>query len=362
MKRYAIRHGEHLAIGLDSIQRDAAGFFIMCGDGAPDNDRVGDVEIVHVRGPLMHWDDGGGDSYEAIDGRVEAALAGRREGAEDAAPKAVVMRIDSPGGLVAGFTACVEKLRARAKAAGVDLIAYVDETAASGGYGLACACSQIVGPAAMLVGSVGVISTIGSQAERNALDGIDVRLVTSGSRKADGNPHAPITDGALAAEQTRVDDLAAQFFALVGTARHMTPAKVAALQAGVFLGKKAVKAGLSDAVMAFDDLVVALNARPAKAAKTEKVAQPLDKSAQPGPHVMAHASNPERAMSVKLESKILKLEAEIAGATGPAASALRSRLVILQAAKAEMDDDDGDDDGDDGDKGDDDDGEESKAE
>ena len=47
-------------------------------------------------------------------------------------------------------------------------------------------------------------------------------------------------------------------------------------------------------------------------------------------------------MAVKLEHKILKLEAEIAKASGAAAAALRSRLVILQAAKAEMDDEDGD--------------------
>ena len=261
MKRYALRNGEHLAIATDAIHRDAAGFFLLCGPDAPDNERKGDVEIVHVRGPLMHWAGDGGDSYEAIEGRLRQALAGAREGSEPVKPKAVVMRIDSPGGLVAGFMQCVAKLRRMSKDAGIELVAYVDETAASGGYGLACACSQIVGPPSMIVGSVGVISTIGSQAARNAQDGLDVRLVTSGARKADGNPHGPITPGALAAEQGRVNDLASQFFAMVGTARRMSPPRVASLQAGIYLGKKAVKAGLADDLLDFDDLVPALNAR-----------------------------------------------------------------------------------------------------
>ena len=138
MNRYALRTGEYLAISPDAIQRDQDGFFLMLGPDVPESERVGSVAIVHVRGALAHYKTGGGDSYEAIEERVRAAF--------DDDPAAVVLRIESPGGVVAGLNETVLRLRATSAERGIPLIAYVDEMAASAAYAIACACSEIFAP------------------------------------------------------------------------------------------------------------------------------------------------------------------------------------------------------------------------
>lgn len=254
MKRHAIRAGEYLAIDPSVIQHDADGFYIIIGRDPPKNERRGSVCIVHVRGALMHYDGDGGDSYEAIVCRVKCALE------YDPKPTALVFRIESPGGVVAGLNETVLKLQRMSKESKVPFIAYVDEMAASAAYAICCSCSEILAPPSAIIGSVGVISTLGSQAKRDAADGYDYVIITSGKRKADGHPHAVITDDAVKAETARNSELASQFFALAGKARKMKPDALRALEAAIYLGKGAKKVGLIDDVMGLDDVLFGLDA------------------------------------------------------------------------------------------------------
>src|SRR5271166_1728334 len=125
MKR-RLRAGEYLAIAPEDIQRDADGFFLMLGPESPANEDMGSVCVVHIRGALCHYRGDGGDSYEAIVERIEAAFASE--------PESVLIRIESPGGLVSGLNECVLKLQRMSKKTGIPLIAYVDEMAASAAY------------------------------------------------------------------------------------------------------------------------------------------------------------------------------------------------------------------------------------
>ena len=300
--RHALRSGEMLAISLDAIQRDAAGFFLLMGPESPDNEVVGSAIVVHVRGALAHFKGGGGDSYEGIVERVGDALA--------CEPSHVVLRIESPGGLVAGCFESVLKLRRMSAEVGIPLIAYIDETAGSAAYAVCCACEEVLAPPASVSGSVGVVSTIGSQSKRNAKDGIDVVLITSGARKADGNPNGPIEDAAVEAERGRVEEMAAQFFALVSDARGVSPKKIAALEAAVYLGKTskiddARDVGLVDEVISFDAAMAYLD--------TGK--KPLDKAAHLASPSTAHdgpkcAADLEGNMSVKLQAIVAKMATE----------------------------------------------------
>jgi hypothetical protein len=150
------------------------------------------------------------------------------------------------------------------------------------------------------------------------------------------------------AEQGRVTELARQFFALVANARHMTPSQIEGMQAAIYLGKRAQKAGLLDGVMGFDELISTLQARAPKA--------PLDNATVSDPpstpHRHSYLSDAGARAMLTLDAKIIKLEAAIAAGGDP--KALRAKLAVLMAAKAEMDDDDDggppkkkDDDGDD---------------
>ena len=348
MIRYALRAGEYLAIDPSVVRHDEAGFFLMLGDATPENETHGTVCVVNVRGALVHFDAGGGDSYEAIINRTKAGLEA------DPKPSAVLFRIDSPGGVVAGLNECVMKLQRMSKESGVPFVAYIDEMAASAAYALTCACVESLAPPSAVVGSIGCISTMATQVSKDAKDGLEFRLITSGKRKADGHPHQAITDDAVKAETARNAELASQFFALAGKARGIAPAKLESLEAAIYLGKEAKRVGLIDDVMSFDDALYGLdksetppppNPKSGEGNVTDRRAKELDKPTavvstltQP-PDIICQATH-EAKMAVKLDALIKKTEASLASeADAGKRIALQAKLTAFAATRAEMDDD-----------------------
>jgi ClpP class serine protease len=206
------------------------------------------VAVVTIRGPLMNHRDFWFDSYDAIKERVGAAL--------ELAPKMIVLSIDSPGGLVSGAFDTARELRAMAAAAGVDLYAHVEGQGTREAYALASSAMWIGVSESAMIGSVGVVDMLVDQTAQNAALGLAVEVVTSGARKADGNPNVPISEGALEASQTRVDKLAEMFFELV--AAHGWGGGVdelRALEAGIFTGAEAVELGLATEIATLDQTI-----------------------------------------------------------------------------------------------------------
>lgn len=206
---------------------------------------VNGVAVVSIRGPLMHHPDWFFDSYDAIKGRVEAALKMN--------PKAVLLSIDSPGGLVSGCFETAGELRRMCEEADVPLHAYVDGQATSAAYALACSASRITAPATSAVGSIGVIDALVDATANDEMWGVKFSLIASGARKTDGNPHVKTSEEAIAAAQARVDELAEMFFDHVAEARGLKPSAIRALEAGILTGQAAIGRGLVDAVGGMDD-------------------------------------------------------------------------------------------------------------
>jgi len=196
--------------------------------------------VVDVRGPLENHAHAWCDSYEDILARVQAACA--------TSARAVVLRLDSPGGDAHGCFEAALAIRAACDAAGKPLLGYVEGECASAAYALASQCHSITIAISALVGSIGVLSSREDITAMNAARGLRVALVMSGSRKGDGHPDMPITDAELANTQSIVDSMAAVFFDLVAQGRGLKPVAVAQLQARVFHGEAAVQVGLADAV------------------------------------------------------------------------------------------------------------------
>lgn len=205
----------------------------------------GDVAIVGIDGPLSQraWSCWmfEGDGYDAIVQRAQTAL-------DDPEARALVLRIDSPGGEVAGCFDAVRAIRAMATAAGKPVVAYADEMACSAAYALACAAEKIIVPDTGMVGSVGVILSLTSRAGQLAAQGVSVNLITSGAAKADGHPALALADDARARMQADIDHLARVFAAEVAKARPLDAAQVLALEARTLLGAEAVAAGLADTI------------------------------------------------------------------------------------------------------------------
>ena len=329
--RQSIRHvrpGELLAIDQRYLRQSEgrgpqAFFWLFAAPIQETEYRDDGLAIVHVRGPLEHHDDPCSDSYDAIVARTEEAFA-----CEDA--QAVVLRIDSPGGVVSGLNSAVESLRQTAKASGKRFVAYVDEMAASAAYALSCACDEIILPRSAIVGSVGVISTMVDVTAADEAMGVRYVTIASGSKKTDGHPHVPITDTAVASEKRRVDKLALQFFKLVRQARGLPIKTIQGFQAGIFLGREGVSAGLADAVMTFDEACGLLSEsarnRPKPSAGTTPQAKPLAQPAESGSHSThtvrsdtvnsdAVTADPESKMPLALDALIKKTTAALATET-----------------------------------------------
>ncbi len=232
--------------GLLAINPDALGFmFGMAEHPEMPFKRKGEMAVVEIDGPLDQSDDGWWDSYEAIRKRCDAAY-------DDQESKTVCLKINSPGGMVAGCFELCDHLHKRAE--GKPTVAYVDGQATSAAYALACCAGKVYAPASGMVGSVGVIARLMSMTGMAEQAGVKAAVVTSGARKSDGHPLVPITEDAVKALQGTVDAMASVFFEHVAMCRKMTPEAVKALDAAVLMGSAAKDAGLCDEVGNFDDV------------------------------------------------------------------------------------------------------------
>lgn len=211
------------------------------GEDEPGYELVGDLAVITVRGCLMQRGCWWWHGYDTLAQAFDRALL-------DGRARAVVLAVDSPGGVVAGLFDTVKRMRASADAAGKPVVAVSDERCYSAAYALACVADAIVVPQTAGVGSVGVIGTMVSWAAALDAAGVDVRVIVSGAEKADGHPAQPLSDGAVAREQARVDQLAAVFFEWVASRRPLTAEQVAGLEAGIRLGPEAVAAKLADRI------------------------------------------------------------------------------------------------------------------
>jgi hypothetical protein len=263
--RAASAEGELLAIRPEAIDFD---WIFM---GPKPNVRTDDgVAIVTISGPMEHHHGWLWDSYEDICSRVESAMIGtdvveahERQHRWDAdyepikpvPAKAVIMSWDSPGGEAAGATAAHRHLRALRSQYGIPLYSYANEMMCSAAYELGCAADEIWLPDTAMVGSIGVIATIFDRTEQNAKLGLNIELVTSGEYKADNHADRVIDDGVRGRIRDRVMDMARIFWGVVADARGTSPDAVASLEAGVFLGGKAVEAGIADGVASMPGLL-----------------------------------------------------------------------------------------------------------
>ncbi len=242
------RRARYEPSGFLALDPRAFGWLFDVPEGPEGEVRDG-VAIVSVRGPLEHHDDGfWWDSYEAIVERVAKALEG--------APKAVVLSIDSPGGLVSGCFDSARTLRAMARTAKVPLYAFVDGMATSAAYALASAADRIFVTDTSMTGSIGVIEALVDARAANEKFGVRVQLITSGARKADGHPAAEITEDVVRVAQDRVDQLALSFFELVAEMRGgLSVNALRALEASIVIGADAVRLGLADELATMDQVL-----------------------------------------------------------------------------------------------------------
>jgi len=197
--------------------------------GAPRRTVEGALSVVHVEGPLYPL-----DYYSARMELRRAQLQGERT---------VVLHVDSPGGYVSGVRE-TRRAIARAREAGIYVVAYVSGMAASAALWVAAAADEVILSPLAQVGSVGVITTL----YRDAEQGQTVEVVSSQTPKK----RASVDDADyIAGLQRRVDEMAGVMLAEIASDRGTT---IEALGDGsVYGAAEAVSRGLADRVASESD-------------------------------------------------------------------------------------------------------------
>jgi protease-4 len=171
---------------------------------------------------------------------------------EDDKIKAIVVRIDSPGGAVGPSQEIYREIR---KTIGTKkVVASMGAVAASGGYYIACAADGIVANPGTITGSIGVI--MGFTNFRKLLDKIGMVpvVIKSGRYKDTGSPTRAMRDDERELLQSIIDSVREQFVNAIVVGRKMDRAQVEKLADGrVFTGEEAKARGLVDRLGNFED-------------------------------------------------------------------------------------------------------------
>ncbi len=174
--------------------------------------------------------------------------------------RALVLRVNSPGGTTAGSEALFAALRRVAERKPV--VAVLGELAASGGYVAAIAADHIVGRGNTLTGSIGVIMEYPDVTKVMDRLGISLETVRSSELKAEPSPFRPTNPAARARDEALVAESYRWFRGLVGERRGLEGAALDAVaNGGVFTGRLALDNGLIDEIGGEPEAVAWLESR-----------------------------------------------------------------------------------------------------
>ncbi|MBI5062285.1 MAG: signal peptide peptidase SppA [Desulfatitalea sp.] len=225
--------------GLGTVGMASLAMVVMTVSGVDtqdDGDKVGVIEIV---GAIV-------DSQTVIDD-----LKAFRE---DEAVKAIVVRIDSPGGGVGPSQEIYREIRKTV--AEKKVIASMGSVAASGGYYVAAASDGIVANPGTITGSIGVIMGYTNFETLMQKIGLTPVVIKSGEYKDLGSPARPMTAKEKSLLEGVTRTIHRQFVGDIAAGRSMAPAQVEAVADGrIFTGEDAQKLGLVDRLGNFQDAV-----------------------------------------------------------------------------------------------------------
>lgn len=215
------------------------------------------IAVIFANGAIMDGEETPGN----VGGDTTASQI--RDARLDPKVKAIVLRVNSPGGSVSASEVIREELAA-AKAAGKPVVVSMGGMAASGGYWISTPADYIVASPSTLTGSIGIFGVINTV--ENTLDSIGVHT--------DGVATSPLADMAVTKAlppevqqmmQLSIENGYKRFITLVAQARKSTPEAIDKIAQGhVWTGEDAKANGLVDSLGDFDDAV-------AKAAELAKV-------------------------------------------------------------------------------------------
>ncbi|MBI3611478.1 MAG: signal peptide peptidase SppA [Nitrospirae bacterium] len=170
--------------------------------------------------------------------------------------KAIIIRINSPGGGVVPSQEIYEEVKKIREEGKKKIVVSMGTVAASGGYYIASASDRIVANPGTLTGSIGVIMELANVEGLMKKIGVESMVIKSGRNKDIGSPFRKMRPEERAVLQRLMDDVHAQFIRAVAQGRGLTEKRVREMADGsVFTGRQAKELGLVDEIGDFQDTV-----------------------------------------------------------------------------------------------------------
>ena len=182
---------------------------------------------------------------------ADTVITGLRDAFEDENTKAVILRINSPGGSpVQSSDMHKEIVRLRAKYPDIPLYAVVSDMCASGGYYVASAADKIYVNESSIVGSIGVLMNGFGFVEAMDDLGIERRLLTAGDHKAILDPFSPVSKFDIEHTDRLLKELHRHFISAVkaGRGERLRGADDVLFSGLFWSGKESIELGLADAI------------------------------------------------------------------------------------------------------------------
>jgi len=212
-----------------------------------------EIGIIYIDGVLT-----AGPSLSSLTGTTQGSdeiISYLRDAREDPAVRAVVLRINSPGGSAAAAQEISTEIK-KLRDAGKPVVASMADVGASGAYWIAANADAIVANPATLTGSIGVIVEVQNLAGLYDKLGIKYEVVKSGPLKDMGADFRSMTGEERQVFTTMVNDLFQQFVTVVADGRHLDRDKVLSLADGrAYTGDQARALGLVDELGNYYDAI-----------------------------------------------------------------------------------------------------------
>jgi protease-4 len=209
------------------------------------------IALIDVHGEIVGTDEealGEGASAEELRSKL-------RQAANDESVRAVILRLNTPGGSVVASDEIYRQVL-ELRRAGKPVVASMGEVAASGGYFISAAADRVVANPSTITGSIGVILVLLNLQGATGKLGIEPVVFISGRLKDLGSPFRDMTEEERQILQRLLDESYERFVEVVAEGRHMSELEVRELADGrPISGYQAQRAGLVDELGDLDTAV-----------------------------------------------------------------------------------------------------------
>lgn len=216
-------------------------------------DRIG---LMYITGVITSGRSASGGFMNEGSSGSDSIVRMLRKASENKSLKAIIIRVNSPGGSAAASQEVYNEIMRIRKETDKKVIISLGDVAASGGYYIASAGEQIIANPASITGSIGVIMKYMNFEGLMDKVGMEAVVLKSGKLKDMGSPYREMTDEERDLMQAALGNIHEQFIADVAKGRNMDIAEVRAIADGrILTGEQALGAGLVDTIGGLQDAI-----------------------------------------------------------------------------------------------------------